>query len=433
MSVLVVGVSHRSAPVALLERLALDAGGVTKLIADVAASEHVTETTVISTCNRLEVYADVDRFHGSIEEVSRLLVERAGETPEALVPHLYVHYDDGAVSHLFNVAAGLDSMVVGEGQILGQTRDALRLGQELGTVGPALNVLFQQALRVGKRSRAETDIDRAAPSLVTAALERIPGRVAGRRVVVVGAGSMASLAAATVHRMGASDLAVVNRTPDRAERLAREYAARPVSLLDLDVELGRADVVISCTGATGVLISRDTLEAARAHTSSPLALVDLALPHDVDPAAAELPGVTVLGLAALAEELKGSDSARGVEDVRTIVAQEIAAFLAARRQASVTPTVVALRSMATAVVDSEMDRLASRLPDLDDATRAEVLHTVRRVADKLLHEPTVRVKELANEDGAVSYAAALAELFALDPEAVDAVTRAGRIDREGLS
>jgi glutamyl-tRNA reductase len=433
MSVLVVGVSHRSAPVALLERLALDAGGVTKLIADVAASEHVTETTVISTCNRLEVYADVDRFHGSIEEVSRLLVERAGETPEALVPHLYVHYDDGAVSHLFNVAAGLDSMVVGEGQILGQTRDALRLGQELGTVGPALNVLFQQALRVGKRSRAETDIDRAAPSLVTAALERIPGRVAGRRVVVVGAGSMASLAAATVHRMGASDLAVVNRTPDRAERLAREYAARPVSLLDLDVELGRADVVISCTGATGVLISRDTLEAARAHTSSPLALVDLALPHDVDPAAAELPGVTVLGLAALAEELKGSDSARGVEDVRTIVAQEIAAFLAARRQASVTPTVVALRSMATAVVDSEMDRLASRLPDLDDATRAEVLHTVRRVADKLLHEPTVRVKELANEDGAVSYAAALAELFALDPEAVDAVTRAGRIDREGPS
>lgn len=431
MSVLVVGVSHRSAPVSMLERLALDAGGVTKLIADVAASEHVTEATVISTCNRLEIYADVDRFHGSIEEVSRLLVERAGESTEALVPHLYVHYDDGAVSHLFNVAAGLDSMVVGEGQILGQTRDALRVGQELGTVGPALNVLFQQALRVGKRSRAETDIDRAAPSLVSAALERIPGQVAGRRVVVVGAGAMASLAAATVHRMGASDLAVVNRTPDRAERLATEYAARPVSLLDLDVELGRTDVLISCTGATGVLISRAAVEAARAHTSAPLAIVDLALPHDVDPDAATLPGVSVLGLAALAEELKDSDSARGVDDVRTIVAQEIAAFLAARRQASVTPTVVALRSMATSVVDSEMERLATRLPSLDDATRAEVLHTVRRVADKLLHEPTVRVKELAGEDGAVSYAAALAELFALDPDAVDAVTRAEGISREG--
>ena len=215
MSVLVVGVSHRSAPVSMLERLALDAGGVTKLIADVAASEHVTEATVISTCNRLEIYADVDRFHGSIEEVSRLLVERAGESTEALVPHLYVHYDDGAVSHLFNVAAGLDSMVVGEGQILGQTRDALRVGQELGTVGPALNVLFQQALRVGKRSRAETDIDRAAPSLVTAALERIPGQVAGRRVVVVGAGAMASLAAAT-------------RAPDGRQRPRRRQPhARP--------------------------------------------------------------------------------------------------------------------------------------------------------------------------------------------------------------
>ena len=363
MSVLVVGVSHRSAPVALLERLALDAGGVTKLISDVAASEHVTETTVISTCNRLEVYADVDRFHGSIEEVSRLLVERAGESTEALVPHLYVHYDDGAVSHLFNVAAGLDSMVVGEGQILGQTRDALRLGQELGTVGPALNVLFQQALRVGKRSRAETDIDRAAPSLVTAALERIPGRVAGRRVVVVGAGSMASLAAATVHRMGASDLAVVNRTPERAARLATEYAARPVSLVDLDVELGRADVVISCTGAAGVLISRGAVETARAQSLGP------AGPGRPGAAPRRGPGRrrAARGDGARAGRAgrgapKGSDSARGVDDVRTIVAQEIAAFLAARRQASVTPTVVALRSMATAVVDSEMDRLASRLP-----------------------------------------------------------------------
>ena len=159
MSVLVVGISHNSAPVALLERVAPDADGGAKLVQDVAACEHVTEATVIATCNRVEIYADVDRFHGSVEELSRLLVERAGETTEAMLPHLYVHYDDGAVSHLFQVAAGLDSMAVGEGQILGQTRDALRLGQELGTVGPALNVLFQQALRVGKRSRAETDID----------------------------------------------------------------------------------------------------------------------------------------------------------------------------------------------------------------------------------------------------------------------------------
>ncbi|EON25392.1 glutamyl-tRNA reductase [Nocardioides sp. CF8] len=430
MSVLVVGVSHKSAPVALLERLALDANGVTKLVDDLMGSEHVGEATVIATCNRLEVYADVDRFHGSVEEVSRLLVERAGESTEALVPHLYVHYDDGAVSHLFNVASGLDSMVVGEGQILGQTREALRLGQEVGSVGPALNVLFQQALRVGKRSHAETDIDRAAPSLVTAALERIPGTVAGRRVVVVGAGAMASLAISTVYRLGASDIAVVNRTSDNAARLAREYDARSLPLAELATALGDADVVVSCTGAAGVLVTRAGLAEARGDLETPLAIIDLALPHDVEPEVATLPGVTLIGLASLAEDLRDSDAAREVEGVRAIVAQEIAAFLAARHQASVTPTVVALRSMATSVVDAEMERLSTRLPDLDEVTRAEVLHTVRRVADKLLHEPTVRVKELVNETGAVSYAAALAELFALDPEAVDAVTRAG-VPEEG--
>jgi len=430
MSVLVVGVSHKSAPVALLERLALDTEGVTKLVDDLMGSEHVGEATVIATCNRLEVYADVDRFHGSVEEVSRLLVERAGESTEALVPHLYVHYDDGAVSHLFNVASGLDSMVVGEGQILGQTREALRLGQELGSVGPALNVLFQQALRVGKRSHAETDIDRAAPSLVTAALERIPGSVAGRRVVVVGAGAMASLAISTVYRLGASDISVVNRSSDNAERLARDYDARSLPLVDLTSALTEADVVVSCTGATGVLITRDALESAREGVETPLAIIDLALPHDVEPEVVTLPGVSLVGLASLAEDLRDSDGAREVGGVRAIVAQEISAFLSARHQASVTPTVVALRSMATAVVDAEMERLAARLPDLDEATRAEVLHTVRRVADKLLHEPTVRVKELANETGAVSYAAALAELFALDPDAVDAVTRAG-VPEEG--
>ncbi len=430
MSVLVVGISHRSAPVALLEQVALDAEGVHKLIDDVAACEHVTEATVISTCNRLEIYAEVDRFHGSVEEVSRLLVERAGESTEAMLPNLYVHYDDGAVSHLFQVVAGLDSMALGEGQILGQTRDALSSGQEIGTVGPALNVLFQQALRVGKRARAETDIDRAAPSLVSAALDRshqAVGDLSGKRVLVLGAGSMAGLATATVARRGAASVTVANRTAGNADRLAAEYGARATVLTDLEAELALADVVVSCTGATGVVVTREAVAAAVAGGRE-LAVIDLALPHDVDPSVAELPGVTLINLAELAEELRESDAGREVVEVRRIVSQEVAAFLGARRKASVTPTVVALRSMATSVVDAEMERLAGRLPDLDDATRAEVLHTVRRVADKLLHQPTVRVRELANETGAVSYAAALAELFALDPEAVDAVTRP-----EGLS
>jgi glutamyl-tRNA reductase len=424
MSVLVVGISHKSAPVELLERLALDDDGVTKLLGDVVDGEHITEATAIATCNRLEVYAEVDRFHGSVEDLSRLLVERAGASVEALLPHLYVHYDDGAVAHLFNVAAGLDSMVVGEGQILGQTRDALRKGQEVGTVGPALNVLFQQALRVGKRSRAETDIDRAAPSLVTAALERSRVPVAGSHVLVVGAGAMASLAVATAARAGAASVSVVNRTAKNADRLAREYGATSYPLSALSERLRHADLLVSCTGAASVLVNREMLEQARIGVETPFTAVDLALPHDVDPAVAELDGVELIGLAALAEELRDTDTSAGVDGVRSIVAQEIAAFLAVRRQASVTPTVVALRSMATSVVDAEMERLAGRLPDLDEATRAEVLQTVRRVADKLLHEPTVRLKELAGQPPAVSYSAALAELFRLDPDAVDAVTRA---------
>jgi glutamyl-tRNA reductase len=425
MSILVVGISHKSAPVAILERVALDRDGVNKLLGDVVACDHVSEAVVLATCNRLEIYTEVDRFHGSVEEVSRLLVERAGESTAGILPHLYVHYDDGAVSHLFHVSAGLDSMAVGEGQILGQTREALRRGQAQGTVGPALNVLFQQALRVGKRSRAETDIDLAAPSLVSAGLDRVSGPLGGvkdKSVVVVGAGGMASLATATVSRLGAAGVTVVNRSPANAERLAAEYDARPAPLSDLPAALTGADLVITCTGSSGILLGPDLLRSARPDSAS-LAIVDLALPHDVDPSVGALPEITLVTLADLADELRDSVAGNEVDGVRHIVGQEVTAFLNARRQASVTPTVVALRSMATAVVEAEMERLASRLPELDEVARAEVLQSVRRVADKLLHQPTVRVKELANETGAVSYATALAELFALDPEAVDAVTR----------
>lgn len=429
MSVLIVGVSHKSAPVSVLERLALDHAHLEKLVNEVASGPHIAEATVIATCNRLEIYADVERFHGSVEELSRLLVERSGATTDAMVPHLYVHYDDAAVSHLFRVAAGLDSMVVGEGQVLGQTRHALRLGQELGTVGPALNSLFQQALRVGKRTRAETDIDRAAPSLVTAALDGVESDLSGDRVLVLGAGSMASLAVATASRMGAGRITVTNRTASKAERLADEYGARAVGLDSLTDELAMADVVIACTGAAGPMITAADVEVATADGRS-LTLIDLALPHDIDPAVADLPGVGFTSLAVLAERLQDSDAARDVAGVRAIVAEELAAFLSARKQSSVTPTVVALRTMATGVVDAEMARLVQRRPDLDEDTRAEVLHALRRVSDKLLHQPTVRVKELANETGAVSYAAALAELFALDQEAVEAVTRPDELHPE---
>jgi glutamyl-tRNA reductase len=425
MSVLVVGMSHNSAPVAVLEQVARDSEGALKLVRDVFDIEHVVEATVVSTCNRIEVYAEVDRFHGSVEAISRLILAPSPDADELLVPHLYVHYDDAAVSHLFHVASGLDSMVVGESQILGQVREALRAGQESATVGQALNSLFQQALRVGKRAHAETDIDRAGPSLVAAALEEATAHLGRRddlRALVLGAGSMAALSVSTLARAGAASIVVANRTKEKAARLAQQYGARAISLDQATAELGAIDVLISCTGATGVVLDAAGFRAARNGTE-PLAVIDLALPRDVDPAVGEEPGVKLVNLEVLAADLEGNGQRAEVADVRAIVAQELSAFLAARRSASVTPTVVALRTMATGVVEAELERLAGRLPELDDAARAEIELTVRRVADKLLHQPTVRVKELANETGAVSYATALAELFALDPDAVEAVTR----------
>lgn len=427
MSVLVVGLSHKTAPLPLLERVALDADGSGKLIREVSDLDHVTEATVLSTCNRTEVYADVERFHGSVEAISRMLGELAGSRPEELLDHLYVHYDDGAVSHLFHVTAGLDSMVLGESQILGQAREALRTGQEAGTIGPSLNVLFQQALRVGKRSHAETDIDRVAPSVVGAALERAAdhvGPLEGRHVLVVGAGSMAGLTVATVARAGAASVTVANRSPERAERLARQYGATALPLARLGQHDGPVDVLVSCTGAAGQVIAAADVAARRTPGSEPLAVLDLALPRDVDPAVGDLPGVLLVSLETLAAQLGQAPGATDVDGVRAIVGQELTAFLAARRSQSVTPTVVALRTMATGLVQEELARLETRLPSLDPASRSEVETAIRRVVDKLLHQPTVRVKQLANESGAISYAAALAELFALDPEAVEAVTRA---------
>ncbi len=324
MSVLVVGVSHNTAPVSILERIALDREGISKLLDEVTHVEHVTEATVLATCNRVEIYTEVDRFHGSVEAVSKLLCERSGEQPEEIVAHLYVHYDDGAVSHLFNVASGLDSMVVGEGQILGQAREALRLGQEAGTIGPALNLLFQQALRVGKRAHAETDIDRAAPSLVSAALDRAVdhiGDLSGAKVVIVGAGAMAGLATATVTRLGASDVVIGNRTEANASRLASQYSARAVALGSVSDEIRDADILVSCTGAIGTVLSATTIAEVRGGSDRPLAVVDLALPHDVEPAVGDLDGVRLIGLALLAEELREGDQADDVADVQGIVAR----------------------------------------------------------------------------------------------------------------
>lgn len=438
MSLLVVGLSHRTTPVGVLERAALTGDAGPRLLHASAASATVAEAALLSTCNRIELYADVDKFHAGVAELSGLLAQHSGVSLEELTAHLYVHYEDRAVHHLFSVACGLDSMVVGEGQILGQIRDALSLAQEEHTAARGLNELFQQALRVGKRAHSETGIDRAGQSLVSFGLEQVAaatGAVAGKRVLVVGAGSMSSLAAATLDRAGVADLAVANRTPERAERLAAGLGARTVPFGKVAEAMADADLVVSCTGAAGLVITADQVrtavrDRAAAHQRetplAPLALLDLAMPRDVDAEVHAVDGAHLVDIESLAEAAADQPGAVDVDAVRGIVAQEVEAFGAAQRAARITPTVVALRTMASDVVLSELERLDGRLPHLDDRSRAEIAQAVRRVVDKLLHAPTVRVKQLAGEPGGASYAEALRELFDLDPSAVEAVSGAPR-------
>ena len=442
MSVLTVGLSHRSAPVALLERAAVSGDALGKLLRDVFQAEPVAGTFVVSTCNRVEIYAEVDKFHAGLSGISDLLARHSGIPLTELTPHLYVHYEDRAVQHLLAVASGLDSMVVGETQILGQVRQALALAREQGTLGRVLDDLGALALRAAKRAHAETGIDRAGANLVSVGVGLAAARLrpdspaagqplAGLSVLVVGAGSMSSLAVATANRLGAASIVIANRTARRAERLAASVAGATAGLADLPAALAAADLVISCTGADGAVITtgmaRDALALRAAGAAAgPLVLLDLALPRDVEPAVGELPGVTVLGLDALeaAGHAAAAAQAEDVAAVRAIVAEEFAARVSARHAARVAPTVVALRAKAAEVVAAELNRLGGRLGSLDEHSRAEIARAMHRVADKLLHAPTVRVKELAGSPGGDSYETALRVLFDLDQQAVDAVTRA---------
>jgi glutamyl-tRNA reductase len=434
VSVLVVGLSHKSAPVATLELAAVSGDALAKLVHDVARAEPVAETFVVSTCNRVEVYADVDRFHAGVTVICELLGRHCGVAPADLTQHLYVHYEDRAVNHLLAVTCGLDSMVVGEGQILGQVRAALKLADELGTVGRVLRDLGRMALRAGKRVRTETAINRVGASLVTVATELAAQNLgqqenlAGREVLIVGAGSMSSLAATTAARAEAARIVVANRTRGNAERLAVTTGATAIGLDEIVTAIETADVVISCTGASGHVITTDMITG---RAGRPLVLVDLAMPRDIEPAAAHLPGVTLIGMDTLSAHstiIKTQD----LTAVRAIIEEELAAYRLANDAATVAPTVVALRAKAAKVVDAELARLEGRLSadGLSGHALDEIAQTVRRVVDKLLHAPTVRVKELAGSPGGEDYAAALRVLFDLDPRAVEAVTRAA-MEQEG--
>jgi glutamyl-tRNA reductase len=459
MSLLVVGVSHATASVATLEHAVVSGEAQVKLLHDAHVAPDITGALVLSTCNRIEVYAEVDSFHGGVAAISELLARHSGLSLEQLTRSAYVHYQDRAAQHLLAVASGLESVVIGESQILGQVRQAIGVARQQGTLSRELSDLSRLALRAGKRAHTETGIDAAGQSLVTlgldlaaAAAQAATAQAATARarpaigrdllsdqdVLVVGAGAMSSLAVATATRMNARSVLVANRTASNAERLADKYGARAIALADLSQAIADADLVITCTGATGHVITAALVASARTSarkstrksTEKPLVFLDLALPRDVEAEVADLPGVQVIDMTVIAAASEAG-SAKGVAlasdadivAVRRIVAQELSSFRRADRAASVAPTVVALRAKAATVVEAELARLEHRLGDLDPRARQEISRSMSRIADKLLHGPTVRVKELAGSPGADSYEAALRVLFELDPGTVESFGR----------
>ena len=413
MTLLAISINHRTAGLDLLARTSMDHDASRELAHSLVGAAHVSEALVLSTCNRTEVYLNTNKFHAGLEAVAQPLAARAGVDRAALPDLCRVYYDEAAVTHCFGLVAGLDSLVVGENQILGQVREALSSAQEEATSGPALNQLFQTALRVGKRVQSETSIGAAGRSVLTAALTQLEGEFepAGSSVLVVGAGAMAGVAARSLAAKGAH-VDCANRTLTKAERLATEVGGVAVPMEQLAQAVAGHDVVVTCTGASGSLVSAETLGDGPA----PRVIIDLALPPDVSADVVDR-GVRLVNLASLREAGDRTDEV-DVEAARRLVGSEVTAFLARQRAQAVTPTVVALRRMATGVVDSEMSRLERRVGGFDECVAKEVHNALNRVAEKLIHSPTVRVREFAGDDSPVDYAAALRALFALEGQNV---------------
>ena len=419
MNLLSVGASYRTADIGTLERLTIAEEAVPGLLAKLVSQPYVGEAVVLSSCNRVEIYAAVSGFHGGLGDVCNVLSEASGIPATELAGHLYVHYDEAAVQHSFRVSAGLDSMVVGESQILGQLRDAYHAATEADTAGRLLHELMQQALRVGKRAHAETGIDKAGQSVVTAALEVASaelGELDGKSALVIGAGAMGALSVATLTRAGVGSVRICNRSAAPADRLAEAYGAVAVPFEELDAALNDADLVITATAATEPVLTRARLEAA-----GPLVVLDLAVPRDVAPDAAGLPGLTVIDIDSLASSRRALPAAAETAAVEQIVTGEVEHFLGWLRGADIAPTVAALRTRAEDVVAGELRKLYARRSELTDEQRADVSRTLHRVVQQLLHSPTVRVRQLAAEPGGDQYAALLRELFDLDvPHATQA-------------
>lgn len=417
MPVLALGVSYRRAPVELLERLTIPEDAEAKAYGRLAGLESIEESVILSTCNRVEVYAEVPLYHQGFQDLKRFLTDQTEVPVEELAEPLYSHYEDHAAEHLFSVTAGLDSMVLGEPQILVQVRGAFRRAQDEAATGPALTSLFQQAVRTGRRVRAETGLGSSPGAFLEAgallAQEHL-GDLAGMRAVVVGAGEMGSLAVRALRERKVGDLMVLSRRPQRAERLAARVEARHGSFQDLPGALRDVDLVVSSTGATGAVITAETVRVSRA--GGALFILDLGVPRDVEPEVAGLPGVRLADIDDLREVLPRvrGEIADETAAARTIVSQETRRYGMARRTRRLAPLIEALHARGESVRAQEVARLASRLARLSPSERETVEQLTGRIVKRLLHDPTVRLKDLAGRGESEAPSRALADLFGLE-------------------
>jgi glutamyl-tRNA reductase len=422
VSLLVVGLNHRTVPVELLERMTVPEDRLAKALHDLSAREHLLEVVLLSTCNRTEIYARCTHFHAAVGDVRDFLAAHSGADPDEFADHLYTYYDEAAVAHLFSVAAGLDSMIVGESEILGQVREAWQTAVREQTAPQLLSRMFKHAVESGKRVRTETGISRhpvSIPSAAVAVASEQLGDLDGARVLVVGAGAMGSGLASTLRSRGVLDVVVANRTFERAEHLAATIGATAIPLVDIADTLVDADVLLTSTASSEVLVERAMVEMVMAcRDGKPLLVLDVALPRDVDPGVGDIPDVTLLDLDDLKEYAQRSAERRRGEigKVRAILAAEIERYRAERAAREVGPLVTSLRDAAEDMRRGELERFRAKLAKLDPDARDLVDAITQGVVNKLLHEPTVRVKEAAGTPRGDYYADALSSLFDLPTE-----------------
>jgi glutamyl-tRNA reductase len=419
MSIVVIGVNHHTSPLSLLERVSVPPADLPKAIAGLVSRINVREAVVLSTCNRTEVYAVAERFHGAYADIRDFFCELGDLAPDELHPHLYSQHDDAAVAHLFEVAAGLDSAVLGETEILGQVRDAWESAQAESGAKATLNLLFRHALETGKRARTETAISRSTASVSSAAVEMATerlGSLAGTRVLVVGAGEMGEGVTLALVRAGATDITVTNRTHERAIDLAARVGGSVRPFPELQDALVDADVLVTCSRAGTIVVDVDLVERARAAQGDrPLLVVDIAVPRNVQSEVAGLPGVTLLDLddlrdwAAHGIELRMHET----EHVRRIVGEEVERFTVESTARQAAPLVSLLHERAEEIRQIELERHAAKLSSLTDAQRAAVESLTKGIVAKLLHRPSVRLKDDAGTPKGERNAAAVRDMFDL--------------------